>query len=170
MLRSSPVALGWKPRRYIERVMPMLNDRAKLERKLAVRKVLGRIRHETNRRNFDDHFMNRSIVRVGVNAAAREHGTDFPKLQHDLARQDVPLFPTTLQTLAIYEPMAFRALCELSASGIHPPTPLSETKKTQLSALEQLNEDVSAIRSHKSPLADEGDLRHVWKRYVKQGE
>ncbi|EPY38997.1 hypothetical protein AGDE_01059 [Angomonas deanei] len=65
----------------------------------------------------------RAIVRKNVDSAAREHGTGWPALRNDLARQNVTLLPRTQQGLALYEPLAFRSVVELCASRIPPPPP-----------------------------------------------
>jgi len=170
MLRHSAVRLGWRPKAYIQKVMPLLSGRAKVEFKLARRRVLGRLRRATNSRLQSDRFMNNSIRRAGINAAAREHGTDYARVTTDLARQDVAVHPAALKTLAINEPMSFRAVMELIASGIAPPTPPSEKPKEQLSMSEQLDKDVAAIKAKRSPLAQDTDLRHAWKRFVHETE
>jgi ribosomal protein L20 len=151
--------------------MPLLQGRAKMEKKLAVRRVLGNLRRETNARLEDNKFMGRSIMRASVNAAAREHGTDWGRLRIDLSRQDVTLFPTTLKTLAVYEPMSFRALAELAASGIMPPTPAAAVSKPMRAPLAQLDADVAAIRAHRSSAVSKDDgLRDAWRRYAQEDE
>uniref|UniRef100_A0A7S1PUJ5 Uncharacterized protein n=1 Tax=Neobodo designis TaxID=312471 RepID=A0A7S1PUJ5_NEODS len=170
MLRHSPVCLGWRPKAYVQKVMPLLASRAKVEFKIGRRVVLNRLKRATDKRLTTDKWMRNSVNRAAINAAAREHGSDFPKLTNDLARQDVVLNPTAMKTLAVYEPMSFRAVMELAASGIAPPTPKSQVAKPQRPVLEQLDEDVRRIQATRSAVAADTELRDAWKRYVVEAE
>lgn len=164
MLRQTTVCCFWRPKGYAQRVQPLLQGRAKFELKFARKKVVQTLMARTMQRT--EPWRDRAIQRAAVNAAAREHGTDWAKFRIDIARQDVVLLPSTLRTLGTLEPMSFRAVAELAASGIAPPTPMSEKVKPQLPVLQQLDDDVRALQSKPSPLAKDGELRKAWKRYV----
>ena len=120
MFRRTTVSCGWRPKTLVERVRPILAGRAKVERKLATTVVLNRLRRESTNRWSVLRFQQRNITRVGVNASLREHGADWGHTTNDLARQNVTIFPSALQVLAVYEPMSLRSITELCASGIAP--------------------------------------------------
>jgi hypothetical protein len=151
MLRTTVVALGWRPKTLAQRVKPLLTGRAKVEAKLATRYTIALLRDETHGRLADRKFSSRNITRVNVDAASKEHGTDWAKLRNDASRQNVVLFPTALKAVAMYEPMSFRALCELLSSGIAPPPEASTNPKPQLSSREQLDLDIVSIQKSLSP-------------------
>ena len=171
MLRCTIPTLSYRPRGWIQRVMPLLPGKAKVEFKFARGKVLNRLKTATLRRKEIDAWTHNDTVKVAVGAAANEHGTSWAALTADLARQNVTLFPTAQRAVAVYEPMSFRALMELAGSGIAPPTPKASVPKPQLAPAAQLDVDVAALQRTKSAaLAADRDLRDAWKRYVDPSE
>lgn len=123
MLRRSQVSLNYRATYELERIRSMMRGRARLERKIGLKYLFFLMRTQTRYRVELQSYWERSIVRKNVDSAAREHGSGWPYLRNDLARQNVLLLPRTQQALAQYEPIAFRAVVELCASRIPPPPP-----------------------------------------------
>jgi hypothetical protein len=174
MLRSTPIACNWQARRQLERVRPMLMGRAGKERKLGHMLFTQRLRAETTHRVTSLSKTNGSHVRLNVDSALQEHGTDWSKARNDFARQNVALFPRSMQQLAQYEPMSFRALVELSASNIAPPPAPHDASKVapapydpKLNALLELRGDVDRMLRHKSKLQGQADdWMDSWKQFA----
>lgn len=117
------MALHYRATVELDRLRGMLRGRARLERKIGLKRLFFLMRTQTRYRVEQQSHWNRAIVRKNVDSAAREHGTSWQHLRNDLARQNVTLLPRMQQTLAQYEPLAFRAMVELCASHIPPPPP-----------------------------------------------
>ncbi|ORC91395.1 uncharacterized protein TM35_000064000 [Trypanosoma theileri] len=123
MLRCTNVVLNYRAALELDRIRSMLRGRARLERKVGLKRLYFLMRTQTRYRVEQQSHWNRAIVRKNVDSAAREHGSGWPQLRNELARQNMILLPHTQQTLAQYEPLAFRAVMELCASRIPPPPP-----------------------------------------------
>lgn len=123
MLRHSNFCLNYRATLELDRLRGMLRGRARLERKVGLKRLFFLMRSQTRYRVEQQSYWNRSIVRKNVDSAAQEHGTSWVYLRNDLARQNLMLLPRTQQILAQYEPLAFRAVVELCASRIPPPPP-----------------------------------------------
>lgn len=121
MLRRTNVSLHFRARLELDRIRGLLRGRARLERKLGLKRLFYLMRTQTRYRVEQKSFWERAIVRKNVDSAGREHGTGWSHLRNDTARQNVMLLPHTQQALAQYEPLAFRAVVELCASRIAPP-------------------------------------------------
>lgn len=123
MLRATGVTLHYRAKLELDRIRGMLRGRARLERKVGLKRLFFLMRTQTRYRVEQQSLWNRAIVRKNVDSAAREHGTSWSYIRNDTARQNVTLLPKTLQMLAQYEPLAFRSLMEICASNIPPPPP-----------------------------------------------
>lgn len=123
MLRSSSLSLHYRATAELDRIRGMLRGRARLEKKIGLKRLFFLMRSQTRYRIEQQSHWNRAIVRKNIDSAAREHGSGWPYLRNDLARQNVILLPAMQQTLAQYEPLAFRCLMELCSSRIPPPPP-----------------------------------------------
>lgn len=121
MFRSTLQYLNYNHKIEFWRARPLLRGRAKTERTLGVRAVALRLQKYTRFRIHHRRYDQRARVRANVDAAAVEHGTGWPHLRNDIARQNVAILPTTQRLLAQYEPLAFRSLLELCSSQIVPP-------------------------------------------------
>lgn len=125
MLRRTSTSLHFRAQLELDRIRGLMRGRARLERKIGLKRLFFLMRTQTRYRVEQKALWERAVVRKNVDSAAREHGTGWPHLRNDLARQNVMLLPKTQQTLAQYEPLAFRAVVELCASRIPPPPPPS---------------------------------------------
>ncbi|AYU83695.1 mitoribosomal protein bL20m [Leishmania donovani] len=123
MLRSTGVSLYYRATAELDRLRGMLRGRARLERKVGLKRITFLMRTQTRYRVEHKAHWERAIVRKNVDSAAHEHGSGWQHLRNDLARQNLMLLPRTQQQLAQYEPLAFRAVMELCASRVAPPPP-----------------------------------------------
>ena len=121
MLRQTLPSLHFRAAIEMDRVRGMLRGRARLERKLGLKKMLFLLRTQTKYRVELSSYWRKTVTGKNVDSAAREHGAGWSTMRNDLARQNVAILPRTQQTLAQYEPLAFRAMMELNASAIAPP-------------------------------------------------
>lgn len=121
MFRQSNPLLHFRAAFEMDRVRGMLRGRARLERKLGLKKMLFLLRTQTKYRVERATYWRKTVTRKNIDSAAREHGAGWGTMKNDLARQNVALLPRTQQALAQYEPLAFRAIMELNASAIAPP-------------------------------------------------
>lgn len=128
MLRSTHASLNYRATLELDRVRGLLRGRARLERKVGVKRLTFLMRTQTRYRVEKQSYWERSIVRKNVDSAAHEHGSAWSHLRNDIARQNMMLLPRTQQHLAQYEPLAFRAVMELCASRIAPPPPPQTAK------------------------------------------
>lgn len=123
MLRSTFPLLNYRATVELDRIRGLLRGRARLERKVGLKRLLFLMRTQTRYRVEQQSFWERAVVRKNVDSAAQEHGGSWSQLKNDLARHNIHLFPRSQQTLAQYEPLAFRAVMELCASHVPPPPP-----------------------------------------------
>ncbi|KAH9598263.1 hypothetical protein LSM04_009131 [Trypanosoma melophagium] len=123
MFRCTNASHNYRAALELDRIRSMLRGRARLERKVGLKRLYFLMRTQTRYRVEQQSHWNRAIVRKNIDSAAREHGTGWPQLRNELGRQNILLLPHTQQTLAQYEPLAFRAVIELCASRIPPPPP-----------------------------------------------
>ncbi|KAG8348822.1 hypothetical protein TRVL_00346 [Trypanosoma vivax] len=123
MLRRTLTYHHYRAKLELDRIRGMLRGRARLERKVGLKRLFFLMRTQTRYRVEQQSHWERAIVRKNVDSAAREHGTGWPHLRNEMGRQNVMLLPRTQQILAQYEPLAFRAVVELCASAIAPPPP-----------------------------------------------
>ncbi|CCW69296.1 unnamed protein product [Phytomonas sp. Hart1] len=123
MLRRTPVVQNFRAKLELDRIRGLLRGRARLERKVGLKRLFFLMRTQTRYRVEQKAFWERAIVRKNVDSAAQEHGSSWVYLRNDLARQNLLLLPRTQQLLAQYEPLAFRAVVELCASRLAPPPP-----------------------------------------------
>lgn len=123
MLRSTPVSRYWRATAELDRLRGLLRGRARLEKKVGLKRITFLMRTQTRYRVEQKAHWERAIVRKNVDSAAHEHGSGWQHLRNDLARQNLMLLPRTQQQLALYEPLAFRAVVELCASRVAPPPP-----------------------------------------------
>eukprot|EP00796_Vickermania_ingenoplastis_P008217 gene8217-5741_t len=107
----------------LDKIRGMLRGRARLERKVGLKRLFFLMRTQTRYRVEQQSFWNRAIVRKNVDSAAREHGASWSHIRNDSARHNVMLLPRMQQVLAQYEPLAFRSLLEVYGSRIPPPPP-----------------------------------------------
>lgn len=123
MLRYTSAALSFRATLELDRIRGLLRGRARLERKIGLKRLFFLLRTQTRYRVEQKSHWERAIVRKNVDSAAQEHGTSWAHLRNDLARQNMMLLPRTQQMLAQYEPLSFRAVVEVCASHIAPPPP-----------------------------------------------
>ncbi|CBH18023.1 hypothetical protein, conserved [Trypanosoma brucei gambiense DAL972] len=123
MLRRTVCVQHYRAKLELDRIRSMLRGRARLERKVGLKRLFFLMRTQTRYRVEQQAHWERAIVRKNVDSAAREHGTGWQHLRNELGRQNVILLPRSQQLLAQYEPLAFRAVVELCASRIPPPPP-----------------------------------------------
>ncbi|KAK7197897.1 hypothetical protein NESM_000744100 [Novymonas esmeraldas] len=123
MLRATGISRYYRATMELDRLRGMLRGRARLERKVGLKRITFLMRTQTRYRVEQKAHWERAIVRKNVDSAAHEHGTGWKHLRNDLARQNVMLLPRSQQLLAQYEPLAFRAVVELCASRVAPPPP-----------------------------------------------
>ena len=128
MLRQTLPSLHFRAAIEMDRVRGMLRGRARLERKLGLKKMLFLLRTQTKYRVELSSYWRKTVTRKNVDSAAREHGAGWSTMRNDLARQNVAILPRTQQTLAQYEPLAFRAMMELNGSP-RPPAPIKGVPK-----------------------------------------
>ncbi|EAN90473.1 hypothetical protein C3747_76g227 [Trypanosoma cruzi] len=128
MLRRTSLACSYRASLELDRIRSMLRGRARLERKVGLKRLFFLMRTQTRYRVEQQSHWNRAIVRKNVDSAAREHGTGWAQLRNEFGRQNILLLPRSQQMLAQYEPLAFRAVVELCASRIPPPPPPVFTK------------------------------------------
>ena len=131
MFRQSPARLNWRAKYELQRVRRYLPGRAKHEFKRAHMFVMAKLKNETENRLMTWKQARSSVRTVNVDAAAREQGATARALGNDLARQNVALNRGTLRRLALYEPLSFRAVCELGSSAIAPPLSADELAQRQ---------------------------------------
>ncbi|KAG5464169.1 hypothetical protein LSCM1_00349 [Leishmania martiniquensis] len=123
MLRFTSISRYYRATAELDRLRGMLRGRARLERKVGLKRITFLMRTQTRYRVEQKAHWERAIVRKNVDSAAHEHGSGWQHLRNDLARQNLMLLPRTQQQLAQYEPLAFRAVMELCASRVAPPPP-----------------------------------------------
>lgn len=123
MLRSTTVSRYYRATAELDRLRGLLRGRARLEKKVGLKRITFLMRTQTRYRVEQKAHWERAIVRKNVDSAAHEHGSGWQHLRNDLARQNMMLLPKTQQQLALYEPLAFRAVMELCASRVAPPPP-----------------------------------------------
>nr|CCC95593.1 unnamed protein product [Trypanosoma congolense IL3000] len=123
MLRHTTGLQHYRAKLELDRIRGMLRGRARLERKVGLKRLFFLMRTQTRYRVEQRAHWERAVVRKNVDSAAREHGTGWPHLRNELSRQNILLLPRSQQVLAQYEPLAFRAVVELCASRIPPPPP-----------------------------------------------
>lgn len=123
MLRNSYVLCHYRADIELDRIRGMLRGRARLERKVGLKRLFFLMRTQTRYRVEQQSHWSRAIVRKNIDSAAREHGTSWQYIRNDFAMHNIILLPKMQQILAQYEPLAFRALIELSASHVPPPPP-----------------------------------------------
>lgn len=123
MLRSTNISRYYRATAELDRLRGLLRGRARLEKKVGLKRITFLMRTSTRYRVEHKAHWERAIVRKNVDSAAHEHGSGWQHLRNDLARHNMFLLPKTQQQLALYEPLAFRAVMELCASRVPPPPP-----------------------------------------------
>lgn len=123
MFQISCIARHYRAAIELDRIRGMLRGRARLERKVGLKRLFFLMRTQTRYRVEQQSHWNRAVVRKNVDSAAREHGSSWQYIRNDIARHNMILQPRMQQVLAQYEPLAFRALIEVCASRIPPPPP-----------------------------------------------
>lgn len=123
MFRNSYVLHHYRADIELDRIRGMLRGRARLERKVGLKRLFFLMRTQTRYRVEQQSHWSRAIVRKNIDSATREHGTSWQYIRNDFAMHNIILLPKMQQLLAQYEPLAFRALLELSASHVSPPPP-----------------------------------------------
>ncbi|KPI84919.1 hypothetical protein ABL78_6044 [Leptomonas seymouri] len=123
MLRSTSISRYWRATAELDRLRGLLRGRARLEKKVGLKRITFLMRTQTRYRVEQKSHWERAIVRKNVDSAAHEHGSGWQHLRNDLARQNMMLLPRMQQQLSLYEPLAFRAVMELCASRVPPPPP-----------------------------------------------
>lgn len=123
MFKNSQFLQHYRAAAELDRIRGMLRGRARLERKVGLKRLFFLMRTQTRYRVEQQSHWSRAIVRKNIDSAAREHGTSWQYLRNDFAMHNIMLLPKMQQMLAQYEPLAFRALIELSASHVPPPPP-----------------------------------------------
>jgi hypothetical protein len=121
MLRYSLLHRNYRAQIELDRVRPLLRGRAKYEKKIGLKKLFFMLRVQTKYRVELRRYKERALTRKNVDAALWEHNASWVTVRNDLARQNVALLPASQKRLALYEPLAFRAVVELCASRIPPP-------------------------------------------------
>ncbi|CCW65649.1 unnamed protein product [Phytomonas sp. EM1] len=186
MLRQTSVLQHFRAKIELDRIRGLLRGRARLERKIGLKRLFFLMRTQTRYRVEQKAFWERAIVRKNVDSAAQEHGSSWMYLRNDLARQNLLLLPRTQQILAQYEPLAFRAIVELCASRLPPPPPpmtaqipeevyllhASSSSESHPAARRELREGVERmLKAGKSEALEKGGPRtvegwmDVWKEF-----
>ena len=189
-MRRSLSLQFWYGQSQFDRMFPNLPDRQGYERKLGHRCLRNLVHNESQNRKEEDPQRTRSIRQVNLQAAANEQGTSHDKLKHDLARQRVGISSETMLRIAQFEPMAFRALVELTSSDIAPPPRLNpeslkltgqQVRQATEAAIADLEYDVGRmVKALSSPLVDVGSERdslcdekqwmNAWQNFVVENE
>ncbi len=159
MFRQQPVLLHWRARKELIRMMPACTGRRRYEPRLGTRWLMKKMTQATEFRvtGAQKAYL-RSVARVGVSAAAMEHGSDWASASKDLARQNVVMSARTMHLVAQYEPLAFRCLMELASSNIPPPPPPDDYVQARDATVdEQLRSDVARLLRPRSALQGSGD-------------
>lgn len=185
MLRSTTACLNYRARLELDRIRGLLRGRARLERKVGLKRLFFLMRMQTSYRVEMQSYWERAIVRKNVDSAAREHGSSWTYLRNDLARQNIVLQPRMQQMLAQYEPLSFRAVVELCSSRVPPPPspPLPRVpeeayalrsadphvahpaaRRELLEGVERILDSPSAVLRAKGP-ASADEWVNAWKEY-----
>lgn len=176
MLRVSATRLWWAARKEVDQYRPMLMGRARMERRLGYKQIMFQLRTQCKFRVESKPAVEKQLIRAQADAAAKEQNTDWNAIRNDIARQKVQILPQTQATLAKYEPMAYRAMIELLASGI-PPPPKPEHNRMPVEAVTnpgphvaeaELDEAITRLQRTPSTISAvaPADLKSSWKRYL----
>ncbi len=78
---------------------------------LALRKVFKKLTYAYRDRKVKKRLMRRNWIH-SINAAAREHGVSYSRLQCGLTRSNIEVDRKILADLAVHEPFSFKAVVE----------------------------------------------------------